>query len=222
MEKLTSDDVKNHPRILEFIKESDKALEILGFTEHGVRHLSIVSDRAAAVAKEVGLSEREQELCAIAGFCHDMGNFMGRGQHHYWGGLLFHQLFWERMEAHEVTQVTQAIANHDKEEMKFSNPVSAAVVLADKSDAHRSRVRKQPLSETLKDIHDRVNYGVLESGLHVEQKAKRIVLTLKIDTDFVPVMEFFEIFTARMSYCRQAAAYFDYHFGIIANDFKIL
>lgn len=219
---ISIQDIKKHPRVLEFIKESDKALEILGYTEHGLRHLTLVSDRAHAVAKDVGLGEREQEICAIAGFCHDMGNFMGRNQHHYWGGLLFHQIFGEQMDPHEATQITQAIANHDKEEMKFSNPVSAAVVLADKSDVHRSRVRKQPLVETLKDIHDRVNYGVLESGLHVEQEAKRIVLTLSIDTEFVSVMEFFEIFTERMSYCRQAAAYFDHHFGIVVNDFKIL
>jgi metal-dependent HD superfamily phosphatase/phosphodiesterase len=219
---LTIEDVKNNPRILECIKESDNALEILGYTEHGLRHLSLVSDRARAVAKDIGLSPREQELSAIAGFCHDMGNFMGRNQHHYWGGLLFYQIFGMQMDPQEATMITQAIANHDKEEMKFSNPLSAAVVLADKSDVHRSRVRKQPLSETLKDVHDRVNYGVLESGLHVEQEARRIVLTLSIDTDFVPVMEFFEIFTERMSYCRKAAEYFGYHFGILANDFKIL
>ncbi len=219
---ITLEDVKKNPQVLEFIQESDRALDMLGYTEHGLRHSELVSIRAQSVAKDVGLSKRDQELSAIAGFCHDMGNFMGRSQHHYWGGLLFHQIFGEQMDPHEVTMIAQAIANHDKEEMKFSNLITATLVLADKSDVHRSRVRKQPLVETLKDIHDRVNYGVLESGLHIEQEAKRVVLTLSIDTDFVPILEYFEIFIDRMSYCRKAAEYLDHHFGIVANDFKIL
>lgn len=219
---VTLEDVKKNSRVLEFISESDKALDILGFTEHGLRHAELVSNRAFSVARDVGLNMRDQELSAIAGFCHDMGNFMGRNQHHYWGGLLFHQLFWEQMDPHEVTVVAQAIANHDKEEMKFSNPIGAALVVADKSDVHRSRVRKQSLAETLRDIHDRVNYGVLESGLRVEEKTKTITLSLHIDTDFVPILEYFEIFTERMSYCRKAAVYLNYRFCIVANDFKIL
>lgn len=222
MSELSLSEVRTNPQILEFIAESDKSLEILGYTDHGLRHVNLVAERARLVAREAGLDARTQELCAIAGFCHDMGNFMGRTQHHYWGGLLFHQVFQEAMPPAELTAVVQAIANHDKEEMKFSNPVAAVLVVADKSDVERSRVRRQSIKETLEDVHDRVNYGTLKSDLSVDSKAKQITLSLEIDTAFVPVLEYFEIFTERMSYCRRAAKHLGYQFGLVINDFTLL
>lgn len=222
MQQPTLEDIKKNERILEFVSESDKSLDLLGYTNHGLRHVSLVADRARMIAKEVGLDERTQELSAIAGFCHDMGNFMGRTQHHYWGGLLFHQVFQSEFPATEITAIVQAIANHDKEEMKFSNPVAAILVLADKSDVDRSRVRKQSLEATKGDIHDRVNYGTLSSDLTVHKDTKQITLTLKIDTSFVPILEYFEIFTERMSYCRRAAEHLGYRFCLVINEFKLL
>lgn len=192
------------------------------YTDHGLRHANLVSDRARTIAKEVGLSAREQELASIAAFCHDMGNFMGRTQHHYWGGLLFHQVFHDMMLPEEVAMISQAIANHDKEEMKFTHKISAVVVLADKSDVHRSRVYKKPIAKIKEDIHDRVNYAVTFSKLGLEKEKNRVVLELTIDTQFVPVMEYFEIFTERMSYCRKAAKYLGWEFGLVINNFKLL
>jgi len=222
MKPLILKDVQQNKHVLECIKESDKALDILGYTDHGLRHLNLVADRARIIAEEIGLTKREQEMSAIASFCHDMGSFMGRDRHHYWGALLFYQIFRDTMDPAELAIVTQAIANHDKGELKFTNKVAAVLVLADKSDVHRSRVRKQPLKETLQDIHDRVNYGTLSSDLRVEHKSKRITLSLEIDTEFVPVLEYFEIFTERMSYCRKAAKHLGYQFGLVINNFQLI
>ncbi len=213
--------VKNNKRIKEFIKESDKSLRVLGYTDHGERHIELVSERAMHIAREAGLLKREVELCGIAGFCHDMGNFMGRTEHHYWGALLFEQVFGSEIRPQDLAVVMQAIANHDKFEMKFTSPVSAILVLADKSDVSRDRVRRKKIVGTPRDIHERVNYGTLSSGLTVDNKTKRIVLNLKIDTKFVPVIEYFEIFTERMSYCRLSAEYLGYQFGLIINNFKL-
>lgn len=219
---LTFTQVKNNPLVLEFIRQSEISLKVLGYTEHGLRHVRLVSDRARTLAREIGLTKREQELCSIAAFCHDMGSFLGRSQHHYWGALLFHQIFNGTMPAKEMAWVIQAIANHDKEEMKLSNKIAAILVLADKSDVHRSRVIVKTLDRIKSDIHDRVNYAVTDSKLKIDKNNKKIILTLKIDTKFVPVMEFFEIFTERMTYCRQAAKYLGYRFSLIINNFKLL
>ena len=214
--------IKNHPQILEFIKQGDSATQALGYTEHGFRHSNLVSKEAKRIAKEIGLSEREQELAGVAGFCHDMGNFLGRLQHHYWGALLFHQIFMNDFSEEEITLIMQAIANHDKDTMKLTNNISALVVLADKSDVHRTRVSSKSLKEIKADKHNRVNYAVTRSDLKVNKAKKQISLLLKIDTNFVPIIEYFEIFTDRMAYCRKAAAYLGYKFNLVINTFKLL
>ncbi|OQX71706.1 hypothetical protein B6D52_00295 [Candidatus Parcubacteria bacterium 4484_255] len=214
--------VKNHPRILEFIKQSDLATQALGYTEHGFRHSNLVSKEAKRIAKEIGLGEKDQELAGIAGFCHDMGNFLGRSRHHYWGALLFHQVFANNFSDREITLIMQAIANHDKYTMKLTNNISALVVLADKSDVHRNRVSTKSLKEIKADIHNRVNYAVTRSDLKVNKAKKQISLILKIDTHFVPIIEYFEIFIERMTYCRKAADYLGYNFNLVINTFKLL
>lgn len=219
---LTFKDVKNHAQILEFIRQTQVSLNAQGYNEHGLRHANLVAQRARRLAKEINLSERQQQLAAIAGFCHDMGNFLGRTQHHYWGALLFHQIFQNDFYPKETAIIMQAIVNHDKYTMKLTSPVSALVVLGDKSEMHRSRVLTRSLSRIKKDIHDRVNYAVTKSGLNVDNKKKQITLILKIDTKFVPIMEYFEIFTERMAYCRRAAAYLGYKFNLMINNFKLL
>jgi len=219
---LTFQDIQKHPKVLEFINQSEIAIKALDYTEHGLRHAKLVAREAKSLAKQINLSERDQDLAAIAGFCHDMGNFLGRSQHHYWGGLLFHQIFENEFTPKELAWVMQAIANHDKSIMKLTEPISAVVVLADKSDVHRSRVTVQSLKEIRADIHDRVNYAVTRSDLSVNETKKQIILTLKIDRNFVPIIEFFEIFTERMTYCRQAANYLGYKFHLVINNFKLL
>ncbi len=219
---FTLTQIKNNPQVLEFIRQTEITLGALGYNEHGLRHSNLVADRARAIAQKIGLTDREQEMCAIAGFCHDMGNFLGRTHHHYWGALLFHQIF-AGQNPNEVSIIMQAIANHDKQsEMKFSNPVSAVVVLADKSDVHRSRVKKTSMAEIQADIHSRVNYGATHSKIKIDKPKKRITLVLKIDKKVVPIMQYFEIFTDRMVYCRQAAEFLGWRFGLLINNIELL
>lgn len=219
---ITLNDVINNSQILEFINQTEKALEALSYTNHGLRHSNVVSERALYISKTIGLSPREGELSAIAGFCHDMGNFMTRTYHHYFGAILFQQVFGGKMDSRELAAVMQAIANHDKEEMNFVSAVAAVLVLADKSDVHRSRVARQTIEETKADIHDRVNYATKESQIKVNKDKKNITLTLKIDTNFCPIMEYFEIFTERMVFCRKAAQFLGYDFGLVINKFRLL
>ncbi|MBL7141774.1 HD domain-containing protein [Patescibacteria group bacterium] len=214
--------IKNHPQVLEFIKQSELSIKALDYTEHGLRHANLVAQEAQKLAKKIGLSKQGQELVAIAGFCHDMGNFLGRTQHHYWGALLFHQVFQNDFSPRELTWITQAIVNHDKYTMKLTSPISAIVVLADKSDVHRERVASRSMEKIKADIHDRVNYAVTRSDLKIDKVKKQIILILKIDRKFVPIMEYFEIFTDRMAYCRRAANYLGYKFSLVINNFKLL
>jgi uncharacterized protein len=217
-------EVKNNPQVLEFIKQTEKTLSALSFTDHGLRHLNLVTDRARYIAKNVGLSTREQELSEIASFCHDMGNFLSRSHHNYFAALLFQQIFMNDFEPDEMATIMQAISNHDKqqEDINFVNPVAAVVVLADKSDVHRSRVTVENIEEIKSDIHDRVNYATTESAIKVDGAKKQITLTLKIDTNFCSIMEYFEIFTERMVFCRRAAEFLGYQFGIIINKTRLL
>lgn len=219
---ITLNQIKKNPQIEEFIKQSAKSLTFEGYTDHGLSHLDLVADRARNIAREVGLSAREQELSAIAAFCHDMGNFLSRTNHHYFGALLFNQVFGKEFEAGDISLVMQAISNHDKKEMKFANPISAVLVLADKSDVRRSRVVEKKIDNIKLDIHDRVNYATTMSKLGINRQKKVISLVLKIDTGFVPVIEYFEIFTERMVYCREAAQSLGYKFGLVINNFKLL
>ena len=219
---FTLNQVKNNSQVLEFIRQTEIRMRVLRYSEHGLRHANLVSDRAREIAKEITLTDREQEMCAIAGFCHDMGNFMSREYHNYFGSLLFHQIFNEKFEPKEMFKIVQAISNHDKAEMNFTNKISAILVLADKSDVRRSRVMIKSVKEIKNDIHNRVNFATKESVLKVNKKKKTITLMLSIDSKSVPVMEYFEIFTKRMVYCRQAAKYLNYHFGLIINNFKLL
>lgn len=219
---LTFSQVKKNPYVLEFIKQTDIALTAIGHTDHGKRHAYLVAERAKKIAKEIGLSKKEQELSAIAGFCHDMGNFLTRSGHHLWSAFLFSQIFNGKFSPDELVILLQAIANHDRQEMEFTNPVSAIVVLADKSDVHRTRVVEKDLNKIKSDLHDRVNYAVKDSQIKVNKKDKEIKLVLKVDTKFCPLIEYFEIFTQRMIYCRKAAESLGYHFGLEINRFRLL
>jgi metal-dependent HD superfamily phosphatase/phosphodiesterase len=221
---ITLERVKKNPQILQFIEKTEKVLKALSYTDHGLRHSNVVSERAAAISKDLGLSEKEQQLSAIAAFCHDMGNFVGRYFHNYAGALLFHQVFQNDMDPDDLTTTMQAISFHDERvrELALTSPVSAVVILADKSDVHRSRVIEAKMKDIKADIHDRVNYAVTSSDLKVDKRKKRIILTLKIDTKFVPAIEYFEIFTDRMVLCRRAAEYLGYGFGLVINDFVLL
>ncbi|MCK4805898.1 MAG: HD domain-containing protein [Candidatus Pacebacteria bacterium] len=219
---ISLNQLKKNSQILEFIKQSDESLAAAGYTEHSLSHAKIVAVRARTIAKELGFLKQKQELSAIAGFCHDMGNFLSRSHHHYFGALLFHQVFNEDFTPEELAIIMNAISNHDKDEMNFSNIVAAIVVLADKTDVRRSRVVNKRSKKIQEDIHDRVNFATKISRVKINKKKRLITLILKIDTGFVPIIEYFEIFTDRMVYCRKAAKFLDYKFGLIINNFKLL
>ncbi|MBU3942392.1 HD domain-containing protein [Patescibacteria group bacterium] len=220
----TLEEIKKNPQVLEFIKQTELVLSALNFTDHGLRHAELVSERARKIAKDIGLSQKDQELSGIVGFCHDMGNFISRSYHNYFASLLFHQIFKDEMEPGDLAIVMQGLANHDKitEDIAFTNPISAVAILADKSDVHRSRVTITKMEDIKSDIHDRVNYATTSSDIKVDENKKKIILTLKIDTNFVPVIEYFEIFTSRMVFCRKAAEYLGYEFGLVINKFRLL
>ena len=225
--KLTLKLVKEDPKIQDFIKQTEKYLDSMGYTDHGQRHINIASDRARSIAKKIGMSAREQELAAIAAYCHDMGNFLGRTQHHYWAALLFSQVFLNEADnPNDVSTVIQAIVSHDKDDLKVVSKITAILILADKSDVHCSRVKKSKLSNLVsnleKDIHDRVNYAAIDNDLIVDKSKKLITLKIKLDTKFSAPLEYFEIFTGRMTFCRLAANHLGYKFGLDINKFKLL
>ncbi|MEK7167622.1 MAG: HD domain-containing protein [Patescibacteria group bacterium] len=218
--ELTLKEVKANPKIQDFIEKTEQLLDAIGYTDHGKRHVNLVSDRARSLAQKLGLKKQDQELVSIAGYCHDMGNFLGRTQHHYWGAFLFSQVFMSLMEdSSGITTVMQAIASHDKDDLKLVNKISAILILADKSDVHRDRVRTKDLKTIKSDIHDRVNYSVVKNDFSF--KGKEIILRLKVDTRITDPLEYFEIFTDRMAFCRQAAKYLGCKFKLIINDFKL-
>ncbi len=219
---ITLDEIKKNSEINEFIKQSQTALLASGYTDHGIDHVNLVAERARNIARQIGMSARDQELCAIAGYCHDMGSFLSRSHHHYFGALLFHQIFHEKISPKELCSITQAISTHDKEEMSICNSIAAVLILADKSDVRRSRVLLKQIDKIKNDIHDRVNYATKESDIVVNKQKKNINLKLKIDTNFVPVIEYFQIFTNRMIFCLNAAKFLGYKFGLVINNFKLL
>jgi len=215
-------DVKTNPHILEFIKKSEIALKRQGYTNHGILHVQFVAERARKLAKDIGLDKKEQEAAQIAAFCHDMGNFLGRKHHHLMGALLFYEIFKNKFPPQLLSTIMEAITCHDEKEMRIPSKVGAILVLADKSDVRRERIYTKNLKKILSDIHDRVNYGAYWSRLITNKKRRIITLKLKIDTKFVPIMEYFEIFTERMILCRKAAEFLDYKFSLEINNFKLL
>lgn len=219
---LTFEEIKKNPQIAEFIKRSGEYLKNVGYTDHGFRHVNIVADRSAKIARDLKFSLADQESAKIVGYCHDMGNFLGRSHHHYWGGLLFHQLYGSDANLHQVVDIMQAIVSHDKEELRIMSKVAAVAIIADKSDVHRSRVLNTDSVTIKSDLHDRVNHAVTENHLDVYPKKKLICLGLTVDIKFMEVMNYFEIFTGRMVFCRQAAEALGYKFSLEINKFKLI
>ncbi len=218
---LTLQEVKENQQIKEFIRQTEIYLDALKYTDHGQRHLNIVADRSRKIARHFHLSAREQEIAAIAGYCHDMGNFMGRTQHHYWASFLFSQVFINEINPRDLASIMQAIASHDKHELKIVNKVTAALIIADKSDVHRTRVKEKNLKKIKADIHDRVNYSVTKNDLQINSQKKEIILKLQIDTKITKPLDYFDIFLERMTFCKEAARYLNYNFVLIINDFKL-
>ena len=220
--ELNLEKIKKDPRINSFIDQTNTYLKALGYTDHGRRHLDIVSDRSRMIAKKIGLQTAEQEMAAIAGWCHDMGNFLGRTQHHYWAAMLFSQCYINEVKnSSDISRIIQAIVSHDKDELKIVDKIAACLIIADKSDVHRSRVLKKNIKEIKDDIHDRVNYAVTANHLLIDKQKKTITLSLELDTNFTDIMDYFSIFVERMNYCQKAANYLKYDFNLKINNIKL-
>jgi putative nucleotidyltransferase with HDIG domain len=212
--------IKNNPVIRTFIERSDKYLESLGYTEHGFRHVSLVAEISENILKRLNYSEKDQLLAKTAGYLHDIGNFLGRENHTISGAIIAYTILKDlNFSIEDISLIMEAISNHDEKTGFISNPITAAVVIADKSDAHRSRVRTKP---EFFDIHDRVNYAVEKSFLRVNEKNREITLELTIDTEISKPMEYFEIFLSRMVMCRNASKILNCEFHLDINGSRLL
>jgi uncharacterized protein len=218
---VTLANVEAHEGVQTFIALADRYLGEIGYTEHGFRHAGLVSRISYNVLHRLEFDERMCELAAIAGYLHDMGNFVSRSMHSQTGAAITYDILRELgMTYSEIGLVLAAIGNHEEEFGNPVNPASAALVVADKSDVHRSRVRER--DPALFDIHDRVNHAVEHSFLRVDSEARTLTLELTIDTELAGVMEYFEIFLSRMVMCRRAAEYLECQFKIDINGSKLL
>lgn len=214
-------DVIKTPEVRALINESDRQLAVLGYTEHGLRHARLVAKNSRQILIQLGYEERIAELSAIAGYLHDIGNVVCREGHERTSALLARDILVRLgMDYTEVAQVMTAIGNHHEEGGNPVSEVAAALILADKADVHRSRVRNPALIKF--DIHDRVNYAVRRSVLSVDTAGRRIVFDLKIDTQIAPVMEYFEIFLTRMLISRRAADFLNCRFEMLVNDNRLV
>lgn len=213
---ITVDEVRKHPRVGAFIAGADNHLAAMGFTEHGERHCSLVARISYNVVKRLGFSKREAELAAIAGYTHDIGNVVARDGHAQSGAVLMADILHEMgMKPEEIALIVGAIGNHEETHGQPVNAISAALILADKSDVHRTRVRNDDVATF--DIHDRVNYAVVRSFLDVDGAERTITLDLTIEREVTSILEYFEIFLDRMIMSRRAAQFLDCRFHLTAN-----
>lgn len=221
---MTFAQVESDEEIRAMIAAANRSLEVLGYTEHGFRHVGLVAKIARTVMQRLGYDARHQELAAIAGYTHDIGNVVSRHGHASTGAVLAHNILSARgMAPEDVIVIMAAIGSHGDDHGKLGepvNPVSAALILADKSDVHRSRVRNPDPVDF--DDHDQMNYATTSSFLRVDPAAKTITLELEIDTELASVMKYFELFLPRMQMCRRAANYLDQTFRITINSVAVL
>ena len=218
---LTYQEVKNSQEIRTYIKRADESLDALGFTEHSFAHVGRVAEMAGYILETMGYSPREVELVRIAGWLHDIGNLINRVDHSQSGAIMaFRVLDHMNCDPEDIATIVTAIGNHDEGTGVPVNAVAAALILADKSDVRRSRVRSKSTIDF--DIHDRVNYSVSESRLTISPERDSILLELTIDTELSSVMDYFEIFTKRMIMCRKAAEKLGLRFRLQINDQLLL
>ncbi len=218
---LTYEELKKNEEIRTYIREADRSLCALGYTEHSFAHVCRVAETAGTLLETLGYSAREAELAQIAGYLHDIGNLVNRADHSQSGAIMaFRLLDHLGMPAADIAQIVTAIGNHDEGTGVPVSPIAAALILADKSDVRRSRVRNTDVSTF--DIHDRVNFSVTNAGLTVSDDKTELYLKLEIDPQYSSVMEYFEIFLGRMLLCRKAAEHLGLAFHLNINGQKVL
>ena len=218
---MTYEEIKKNEAIKTYITQADNSLISLGYTEHSFAHVAKVSETAGDILKILGYDERMVELAKIAGYLHDIGNLVNRIEHSQSGAVMaFRILDNLKFPAEEIALITTAIGNHDEGTGVAVNEIAAALILADKTDVRRSRVRNSDISSF--DIHDRVNYSVFKSELDIDTELKTITLNLSIDNHFSSVMDYFEIFLNRMIMCRKAAEKLNMQFKLVINDQQLI
>lgn len=213
-------EIRNHEEIRALLKKGNDNLGVLGFTDHSTAHCALVAERAAEILKELGYDKDTIELAKIAGFMHDIGNAINRSHHAEYGAILAYELLKETdMPIDDRLTIVSAIGNHDEKDGVAVDAVTAALIIADKTDVRRSRV-VSPKEEF--DIHDRVNYAVTDADVIVDRENMTITLKLEIDESICTMYEYFEIFLGRMEMSRRAANVFGAKFKVTVNGSKVL
>lgn len=221
MSPVTIEQVRKDREVNAYLEKTDRCMVSMGYTEHGARHARIVSDDAQAILLKLGRGAREAELAAIAGYLHDIGNLVNRENHALTGSAMARDILQGLgMPATEVADVVSAIGHHQEENGEPMSDISAALILADKIDVHRGRVRKSNKMDF--DTHDRVNYSAERSVVKVSRKRRTVRYDLKIDTRLSKVMEYFEIFMSRMVIARKAATFLGCTLELVINGTKML
>jgi len=214
-------DVKRSEAVKMFITRADESLGMLGYTEHSFTHVTRTSEISGYILETLGYPQRDVELTKIAGYLHDIGNLVNRDNHSLSGALLAYQILNDMgFNPEDIATITTAIGNHDEGTGVPVNHVCAALILADKSDVRRSRVRNHDSSTF--DIHDRVNYSVKKSVLKINEEHTLVKLKLTVDTKYGSVMDYFEIFLGRMIMCRKAAEQLGMQFRLIINEQQVI
>lgn len=218
---LTYEDLKSNQEINTYITQADKSLAAMGFTEHSFAHVTRVAETAKYILETLGYPERTIELARMAGYMHDIGNLVNRDDHSQSGALITFRILEKLgMSPEELAVIVTAIGNHDEGTGVPVDELAAALILADKSDVRRSRVRNMDVSKF--DIHDRVNYSVRKSQLKINEEKTLIKLKLNIDTKYGTIIDYFEIFMGRMLLCRRAAEYLGLEFKLIINEQQLM
>lgn len=217
---VTFEDVKNSPEINLLLTNGQRQLDVLKFTEHSIRHATVVSKIASIVLTDLGYDERTIELGKIAGYMHDIGNSINRNDHPHSSAVLAYQILKEMgMDIEEVSEIAMAIGHHDEKTGAAVSVIASALIIGDKCDVHRGRVRTKDLTNL--HIHDRVNYAVEKSRLSIDKEEKKMTLKIEIDTSISSVMDYFEISLGRMNMIKEACNYLGYVFELIINDTKL-
>ena len=218
---MTYQDIKNNAEVCALLEKGNQNLGVLGFTDHSEAHCALVAERAAYILRKLGYSDHEEELARIAGFMHDIGNAINRTHHAELGALLANDILKQTdMPMADRIAVIAAIGQHDESTGRSMDPISAALILADKTDVRRNRVRTK--DEAHFDIHDRVNYAVTGTSVKVDPEKKIIALNLQVDDDICTMYEYFDIFLNRMLMCRGAAEMLGCQFRLTVNGGKVL
>lgn len=218
---MTYQEIRKNEEVKEFLRKGNEALGVLGYTDHSEAHCVLVAERAATILKKFSFTGKDIELVKIAGFMHDIGNAINRKNHAEYGGILANEILKETdLSVTDRIQIVAAISNHDESTGGAMDPISAALIIADKTDVRRNRVRNKEMAAF--DIHDRVNYAVTESKLKINMDKKVISLNLQIDEKICTMYEYFDIFLGRMMMCRGAADLLGAKFKLTANGSKVL